>query len=64
MGERYPIPTDDGEPVKHKAYAVAWEHEPRKIIDSFDTLDEAIRSLRLDRRHIVWHAGKVVWPER
>jgi hypothetical protein len=66
MADRYPIPTDDGERVKHKAYVVMWEHEPRNVITSFDTLTEAteaIRSLRLDRRHIVFHAGKVVWPE-
>jgi hypothetical protein len=71
MSDRYRVPTDDGEHSEHKAYAVAWEHEPRKVVASFDTLTEAteaIRSrtvpgLRLDRRYVVRHAGKVVWPE-
>jgi hypothetical protein len=72
MGDRYQVPTDDGERSKHKAYAIAWEHEPRKILASFDTLTEAIEAirsrtvpaLRLDRRYVVHHAGRIVWPER
>jgi hypothetical protein len=66
--------TDDirheGERSEHKAYAIAWESEPRTIIASFDTLveaTEAIRSrtvpgLRLDRHYVVrGPGGKIVW---
>jgi len=71
MSDRYQVPTDDGERSEHKPYAIAWEHEPRKVIASFDILTEAIEAirsrtlpdLRLDRRYVVRHAGKVVWPE-
>jgi len=75
MSGRDRVPTDDvrhgGERSEHKAYAIEWEGEPRVIIASLDTLDEAIEAimsrtvpgLRLDRHYVVRHAGRVVWPE-
>ena len=71
MTDRYQVPTDDDERREHKPYAIVWEHEPRKVIASFDTLTEAIQAirsralpdLRLDRRYVVHHASKVAWPE-
>jgi hypothetical protein len=46
---------------EHKAYCIVWEHEPRKVVASFDTLNEAteaikhctVPGLRLDRRYVV-----------
>jgi hypothetical protein len=48
-----------------KPFRVYWIGDKSAALDAFDSLEEAIafiRTLRLDRHHVVYRHRTIVWP--